>query len=185
MIQNKKIILGSSSPRRQQLLKMIVKDFKIKTKNTDESYFSSKPENIVKEIATKKLNAIEVENDEILITADTIVYFDGEVLQKPKSKENAIEYLMNMKDNWHQVYTGVCIKKDSNIDTFSVVTNVHFRSFSDETLLYYIENYNVYDKAGAYGIQDFGAVLIDEIRGDFYNIMGLPVSEIYNRLRMI
>ncbi|MDK2945909.1 MAG: nucleoside triphosphate pyrophosphatase [Geotoga sp.] len=185
MIKGKKIVLGSSSPRRQELLKMIVKEFKIKKKETDESYTSSTPEKIVKEIAEKKLNEIEIDDDEILITADTIVYFDGEILLKPKSKENAIDTLKKMKNNWHQVYTGVCIKKYDTIYDFIVKTNVHFRSFSDETVLYYVENYNVYDKAGAYGIQDFGAVLIDEIRGDYYNIMGLPISELYQRLKTL
>jgi len=185
MIQNYKIVLGSSSPRRQELLKMIVKNFEVKTQDTDESYNASNPEKIVEEIALKKMKAIEIDDEKILITADTIVYFDGEVLLKPKSKENAINYLTKMKGHWHHVYTGLCIKKGSYIDTFNVKTDVHFGDFNEEVMLYYIENYNVYDKAGSYGIQDFGAVLIDEIRGDYYNIMGLPVSELYNKLKSL
>lgn len=185
MIQNNKIILGSTSPRRQELLKMIVREFDVKTQSTDESYETTNPEDIVEEIALKKMRAIEVDDEKILITADTIVYYEGEVLHKPKSKENAINYLTKMKGHWHQVYTGLCIKKGSYIDTFNVKTDVHFRDFNEETMLYYIENYNVYDKAGSYGIQDFGAVFIDEIRGDYYNIMGLPVSELYNRLKSL
>ncbi|MGM0639896.1 MAG: Maf family protein [Thermotogota bacterium] len=185
MIINKKIILGSSSPRRKELLKMIVKDFEIRAKRIDESFTEQKPEEIVKEIALNKMNVLDIYINEIIITADTIVCLENEILFKPNSKEKAIKYLNSLKNNWHQVYTGICIKSESKEELFSVKTDVHFRDFDMETLLYYIENYNVYDKAGGYGIQDFGAVFIDEIKGDYYNIMGLPISELYSRLKKI
>ncbi len=185
MISDKKIVLGSSSPRRQELLKMIVKDFEIRTKSIEEIFNEKKPEKIVEEIAIKKMNVLEAKDKEIIITADTIVSLEDEILLKPNSKENAIKYLNSLKNNWHQVYTGICIKKDTKKEIFSVKTDVHFIDFDFETLLYYIENYNVYDKAGGYGIQDFGAVFIDKIIGDYYNIMGLPISELYSRLKNI
>lgn len=183
MITDKKIILGSSSPRRKELLKIIVKNFEIKTKSIDETFTKKNPEEIVKEIASNKMKVFEILEDEIIITADTIVSLDDEIILKPNSKENAIKYLNTLRNNWHQVYTGVSIKKGSKEEIFSIKTDVHFRDFDLETLLYYIENYNVYDKAGGYGIQDFGAVFIDKINGDYYNIMGLPISELYYRLK--
>lgn len=185
MIKNKKIILGSSSPRRKELLKIIVDKFEIRTKIINENYNSIKPENIVKEISYNKMQALDTNNGEIIITADTVVSFENKILLKPINKEQAVNFFNLLKFNWHQVYTGICIKKDSLIKNFFVKTDVHFKDFDNNTMNYYINNYNVYDKAGGYGIQDFGAVFIDRINGDYYNIMGLPISKLYEELKNI
>lgn len=185
MIKNKKVILGSSSPRRKELLKIIVDKFEIRTKNINENYSSTKPENIVKEISYNKMQALDTNCGEIIITADTVVSFENEILLKPINKEEAVNFFKLLKLNWHQVYTGICIKKDSLIKNFFVKTDVHFKNFDNNTMDYYIDNYNVYDKAGGYGIQDFGAVFIDQIKGDYYNIMGLPISELYDKLKSL
>jgi len=185
MIKNKKIILGSSSPRRKELLKIIVDKFEIRTKIINENYNSIKPENIVKEISYNKMKALDTKNGEIIITADTVVSFENKILLKPINKEQAVNFFNLLKLNWHQVYTGICIKKDSLIKNFFVKTDVHFKDFDNNTMNYYINNYNVYDKAGGYGIQDFGAVFIDRINGDYYNIMGLPISKLYEELKNI
>jgi septum formation protein len=186
-LQLKDIILGSASPRRQYLLEKLDIPFRVLTRNISEDY----PENLVQEeislfLAEKKADAFEDEvlrPNSILITADTIVWLDDHVLDKPAEYKQAIETLTALSGRKHQVITGVCLSNKQKRRSFSVTTDVYFKSLSKDEINYYIEHYKPYDKAGAYGIQEWiGYVGIDRIEGSFYNVMGLPVKVLYDEL---
>lgn len=121
--------------------------------------------------------------DEVLLTADTVVVVDGKVTGKPHDRDEAITMLRNLSDKTHTVYTGVCLRSPDNNVSFTEQTDVHFKKLSDDEITYYVDTYKPYDKAGAYGIQEWiGMIGIDRIEGDFYNVMGLPVAHIWKVL---
>src|SRR5690606_8068199 len=184
--KNKKILLGSQSPRRQELLKGLGLDFSIVRIDTDETY----PHDLVREeitefISTNKSEAYEnLQPNEVLITADTLVRLDKLVLGKPANEQEAFEMIESMAGKIHEVFTSVTIKTVEKIITFSEKTEVHFDEFSPEEIHYYIQNFRPFDKAGAYGIQDWlGYAKISKINGCYYNVMGLPLRKLYLELQ--
>ncbi|MBW7871113.1 MAG: septum formation protein Maf [Flavobacteriia bacterium] len=186
-LKNKKILLASKSPRRRELLASLGIDFEIVIIKSDEAYPSElKREKITEYIAVEKSDVYgKLNPDEILITADTIVWFNDQKIGKPKDKNDAFEMLSELSGNTHEVFTSVCVRTDSKKICFSETTEVDFDFASDEEILYYIENFNPLDKAGSYGIQDwFGFTKVLGIRGDYYNVMGLPVRKLYQVLNL-
>lgn len=178
-----KIVLGSSSPRRQQLLKLIVNDFTIRVSNNNEKCSSIKPKDIVQEISLNKSNDIPLFPQELLITADTVVALGDRIFGKPKDYDEAFDILKTLSGRIHQVYTGVTLRSIEKIDTFVEVTDVTFYELEDCLIDYYITNYSPFDKAGAYAIQEFAAVFVKKIEGDYYNIMGLPIAKLYREIK--
>lgn len=183
-----KIVLASNSPRRKELLGGLGLPFDVRTKQgIDESYPEGlNGEQIALHISKKKAEAYksDMADDELIITADTIVYVDGEVLGKPKDKEDARRMFKLMSGREHQVITGVCVVAKEKTMQFASVTDVTFTQLEDEEIDYYINNYKPYDKAGAYGIQEWiGYVGITGIRGSYFNVVGLPVQRLYTALK--
>ncbi len=183
--KNKKILLASQSPRRQELLKGLGLDFSILNIDADESY----PHDLVREeitefISKTKADAYEITNpDEILITADTLVWMDNLIMGKPKDEEDAFQMIKRMSGKVHEVFTSVTLKTIEKTHTFSETTEVTFDDFTDEEIDYYVKNHQPFDKAGAYGIQDWlGYAKISRINGCYYNVMGLPLRKLYQEL---
>ena len=182
------IVLASNSPRRKELLQRMGLNFKVRTLfGIDESYPESlRGEDIVRYISRSKANAYRssMAADELLITADTIVYVDGEVFGKPKSAENAKEMLHKLSGKTHQVITGVTILAADRTENFGVTSQVKFAELTDDEINFYVDNYLPFDKAGAYGIQEWiGIVAVEEIKGSYFNVVGLPVQRLYQRLK--
>jgi septum formation protein len=176
------IILFSKSPRRQELLKLMGLNFRVMTKDVDESYPENlSPTEVAEYIATKKAKAFDSEiNDEILITADTIVAIDNEILGKPVDAADAFRMLKLLSGRAHDVHTGVALLHQHNVVSFVDTTKVYFRELSDDEINYYIENYQPYDKAGAYGIQEWiGLTAVTRLEGSYTNVMGLPTEILY------
>ena len=182
-----KFVLASKSPRRQELLKGIVPEFDIMLRDTAESYPETlQGEQIVEHLAKLKASAFEGElaENQLLITADTIVWIDNQVLGKPKDRAVAIEMLHQLSGRKHTVYTGVCLKTTQKERVFSAATDVYFRQLSDDEIAYYVDTYKPFDKAGSYGIQEWiGYVGIERIDGSYFNVMGLPVQRLYQELK--
>lgn len=180
------IILASKSPRRQQLLKDLGLEFSVEVTDADETYPPGlSMEEIPVFLAELKAKAFsrELVENELLITADTIVWLNGEVLGKPADKDEAIQMLRKLSNNEHQVVTGVCLKSNSRQCSFFAVSNVAFKELTDDEINYYIDRYKPYDKAGAYGIQEWiGYIGITHIEGSFFNVMGLPIQKLYTEL---
>ena len=183
-----RIVLASKSPRRQQLLKQMGFDFEIMIRDTDETY----PSHLVKEqiaiyLAEKKSAAFRQEEfDELmlLITADTVVWQQNGILGKPAHREEAYEIIRQLSGAIHEVITGVCLRTSTKSSSFYSTTRVSFRKLEDGEIFYYIDKYKPYDKAGAYGIQEWiGFVGIGNIEGSYYNVMGLPTFELYKALK--
>lgn len=192
-MQNKKIILASASPRRRELLAQAGYEFEIQVSHKEEIYISETPDEIVKELALLKAKDIAEQNDAkntIVIGADTVVAHKGAILGKPKSKDDAFEMIKGFQGDKHQVYTGVAIL-DYDVDgnetivNHAVKTDVYVNSMTDEEIWKYIESDNVMDKAGSYGIQSGFAVYIEKIEGDYFNVVGLPISYIYEEVKQI
>ncbi|WP_316738229.1 Maf family protein [Pedobacter aquatilis] len=183
MLQDLSIILASKSPRRQELLKLMGLNFKVELKEVDESYPDGlKPEEIAVYISEQKAKAFKFE-DEVVITADTIVALNGEILGKPRDRAHAQEMLAKLSGNKHEVYTGVTIAKGSKILSFYDRTEVECRAVSEAEIDFYIDNYQPYDKAGSYGVQDWwGLVVVESINGSYTNVMGLPTEKLYKEL---
>ena len=183
---NYKIFLGSKSPRRQELLKNLGFDFEIFTIETEEIFPSDlKKEEVTNHLAKLKAKAYEgqLAENELVITADTIVWHNDTVLGKPKNEKEAFDILKSLSGDSHRVYTSVCIKSKVKEVVFSDCTTVFFSALSDEEINYYITNYKPFDKAGAYGIQDWiGLRAIKKIEGSYYNVMGLPTEKLYEAL---
>jgi septum formation protein len=186
-IKNYKIILGSQSPRRQYLLKELGIGFTVEVLNgIDESY----PDNLFYDqipvyLATHKAQHYKnlLDRKTILITADTIVWLDNAVINKPKDREDALTILKKLSGRKHEVLTGICLKTEGKEESFCSKTDVYFRILSDNEIAYYIDNFKPYDKAGAYGIQEWiGYAGIEKIEGSYFNVMGLPVQELYQKL---
>lgn len=180
-----KIILSSNSPRRKELLAGLGVDFEVRVaKGVDESYPSDTPSaEVPVYIAAEKAAAYSIGDDELVITADTVVIVGDEILGKPKNRADAHRMLRLLSGRTHQVVTGVCLTTQKGQRRFSVSTDVSFRQLSDEEIYWYIDNYKPFDKAGAYGIQEWiGYVGVSGLHGSYYNVMGLPVQRIYEEL---
>lgn len=183
-IQQQHIVLASKSPRRQELMKLMGLDFTIELKEVDESYPEGlNPAEIAMYISEKKAKAFGASNQQIIITADTIVALDKEILGKPKDQADAHQMLRKLAGQKHGVYTGVTIIKDKSMFSFYDFTEVFCREVSDEEIAYYIDQFKPYDKAGAYGIQDWwGLTVVKRIHGSYTNVMGLPTEKLYEAL---
>lgn len=186
-IGDQRVVLASASPRRHNLLRELGIDFDIRTAEIDEDY----PDNLKKEqipvyLAELKASAFKAENmeqNELLITADTIILLNDSVLTKPVDREDARHILRQISGNKHEVYSSVCLKSRDKLRSFQACTEVFFRELSDAEINYYIDAFQPYDKAGSYGIQEWiGYIGIEKIRGAFYNVMGLPVQKLYEEL---
>ena len=184
-----KIILASGSERRRRLLEELGIDFEIVVKPFDESFPDNlRGEQIAEYISAEKAKMFinDVKVKELIITADTIVWLNDKILGKPSSKTDALRMLREISGKTHEVITGVSILYDGKIITFTDTTKVTFREMTDSELNYYVEKYCPYDKAGAYGIQEWiGLATCSRIEGSFYNVMGLPVQKVYDKLREI
>ena len=188
-IKNYKLILASASPRRQQLMKDAGLTFEVRLKKIVEDYPKDLPSEKVPEYLSKvKAEAFreELQPDEVLVTADTVVCIHGKILGKPANRAEAIGMLQELSGNRHLVVTGVSVTTKTKQISFSALTNVFFKELSDEEIEYYVDVYKPFDKAGAYGIQEWiGYIGIERIEGSFYNVMGLPVQKLYETLRML
>lgn len=184
-IKKYKIILGSASPRRRELLASLGIDFRVKSIDMDESFPADlNGRDIPVFIARKKSQAFDIQPNELLITADTIVLFKDMVIGKPADFADAKKILQTLSGQVHKVISGVCLRTIDQQRTFAVTSEVKFAKLTDEEIDFYITNYRPYDKAGAYGIQEWiGYVAVEWIRGSFYNIMGLPVQQLYSELK--
>jgi septum formation protein len=184
---NYQIILASQSPRRQQLLKELGLNFTIDVREVDEVYpMHLQREEIPVYLAQLKAKAFEnnISGNQLVITADTIVWLNNQVLGKPVDFNDAFKMLQTLSGNTHTVYTGVCLKSLTKETTFWAKTNVHFKQLSDDEITYYLNTHKPYDKAGAYGIQEWiGYIGIEHIEGSYFNVMGLPVQKIYEHLK--
>lgn len=185
---NRPLTLASNSPRRQQLLREGGFDFNIRTVAIEESFPDNIDSNEVAEyLALKKADAIDLlSKDEVLITSDTVVILNDKILGKPNSKEDAFTMLKDLSNKTHSVVTGVCIKTSTKTISFSDTTAVTFKKLSEEEINYYIDNFQPFDKAGSYGIQEWiGMIGITKIEGSYFNVMGLPIHKLYNELANI
>jgi len=181
-----KIILASSSPRRQFLLKDLGLNIEIKTKEIEEIYPDHlRGKDIVLYLAELKASVFGDDEigDAILIAADTIVCLDDEVMTKPATYEDAFKIISSLSGKKHEVISGVCLRSTTKKISFFASTEVYFKNLSEEEIHHYIKNYKPYDKAGAYGIQEWiGYIGIEKISGSFYNVMGLPIQRLYEEL---
>lgn len=181
-----KILLASNSPRRRELLAGLGLRYEVRLMDgIDESYPDGlAPEDIAQHISRRKAAAYEVAGDELLITADTIVWCKGEVLGKPADAADAHRMLRQLSDCTHQVITGVTLKTADREHTFSCTTDVTFGPLSDEEIVRYVAEYSPLDKAGAYGVQEWiGYIGVTRLEGSYYNVMGLPVQRLYTELK--
>lgn len=186
-IKGKKIILGSNSPRRKELLSGLDIDFTVDTGNTfEESYSPDTPHERIPEVLSEGKSYgfhRELGVEEILITSDTLVLCGDRVMGKPHSREEAIDMLRSLSGQEHKVITAITLRDNRRCKTSSDTTIVHFKNLSDKEIEYYVDNYRPYDKAGAYGIQEWiGYMGIDKIEGSYFTIMGLPVHLVYSEL---
>ena len=186
-LEKYKIILASNSPRRKELLSGLGIKYEVKTlPGIEETYPDTlKAEEIPLYIACEKAAAYRntMHPDELMITADTIVWLDGQVLGKPKNREEAMQMLRDMSGRTHEVFTGVCITTTEWQRSFAAATEVRFAKLSEEEIAYYVDKYQPMDKAGAYGVQEWiGFIGVENISGSYYNIMGLPVQRLYREL---
>lgn len=179
-------ILASKSPRRHELLHSLGINFSVRTKEVDENYPDSlKREEIAIYLAKLKASAFanELAENDLLITADTIVWLNGEVFGKPADRNDAIRILRKLSGNEHQVISGVCLTSIKRQKTFFSVSNVQFKQLSEAEIQFYVDEYKPFDKAGAYGIQEWiGYIGITHIEGSFYNVIGLPVQQLYSEI---
>ena len=196
----KTIILGSASPRRRELLAQIGAEFEVRVSNKEEVYHSNVPEEIVKELALMKAENVAEELAEenpagavkstVVIGADTIVVQDGKILGKPADEADAVRMLTGLQGRRHDVYTGVAVldydeNGEKHVYNYPVGTAVYVNEMTEEEIRAYVETKDPLDKAGAYGIQGRFAAHIDRIEGDYYNVVGLPVSTVYRTLRKL
>jgi septum formation protein len=182
------VILASKSPRRKEILEEFGFKFKVEAKETLEKSEKENPKDFVMEIALEKAMAVAEENYmEWIVAADTVVVHNNKILGKPKNEEEAKEVLKSLSSQSHEVYTGVAIvNKQKNINiTFTELTKVYFKNISDQEINWYVETKEPLDKAGSYGIQGKGSILIEKIEGDFYNVMGFPISKFYEEMKKI
>lgn len=181
------IILGSQSPRRQELLTQMGFDYKILVAAIEETIDPSVPAHLVPEsIALMKAKALQghLQKDDLLITADTLVFLGEDILGKPSTEAEATEILQQLSNKMHSVITGVCLQSRNHMTTFSVHTDVFFGELSPTDIALYVARYAPFDKAGSYGIQDWiGYIGVEKIFGSYTNVMGLPTYELYDALK--
>ena len=179
------IILACASPRRKELLSTAGIEFTVKVADVEEKIDDGlTPAEVVRSLALQKAQAVADKNPEaIVIGADTIVVLDDVILGKPQSEENAVEMLTSLSGRSHTVYTGVALIKGDKVRNFCEATQVEFYDLTKEDIDAYVATKDCMDKAGAYGIQTNGCVLIRKIDGDYFNVVGLPVSKVYRELR--
>lgn len=183
-----KVILASNSPRRKELLAGLGVEYEVRTlPDVDESYPETlRGADIPLYISREKADAYRdmMHPDELMITADTIVWLDGKVLGKPEGREGAVEMLRSLSGKSHQVFTGVCLTTTEWQKSFTAASDVEFDALSEEEIQYYVDKYQPMDKAGAYGVQEWiGYIGVKSISGSFYNIMGLPIQKLYKELK--
>ncbi len=180
------ILLASKSPRRKEILQQSGIPFKLISIEVDETYPDTLSKSKVAEyLANKKAQAVEIktENHQIILTCDTVVVRNNEILNKPADQSEAVKMLSKLSNTTHQVITGVCLKSNLKTHLFSDTTTVTFKELSSEEINYYIEKFNPLDKAGAYGIQEWiGLIGVTEINGSYHNVVGLPINKIYEAL---
>lgn len=179
------IILASASPRRKELLSFITENFTVRVSDADETTDPSlSAEETVRALAVVKGEAVaESFPSDTVISADTVVVLDGKILGKPHSREEAFSMLSALSGRSHTVYTGVCIISNDKKICFAEATDVTFADLSEDEINAYINSGEPFDKAGAYGIQGKGSIMITSIKGDYYNVMGLPVARLYKTLK--
>ena len=186
-LAGKKLILASKSPRRQQLLKDMGFEFEVRTKEVEEIFPDTlPPSQVATFLAELKASAFkeELQADELCITSDTVVLKDGRIYGKAKDTEEATEMIQSLSGTKHQVITGVCITSKDKSVSFSDTTEVFLRTLSEEEIQYYIKNFKPFDKAGAYGIQEWiGMVGIEKIEGSYFNVVGLPTEKLFHHLQ--
>lgn len=183
-----KLLLGSASPRRRELMKEMDLDFEVvRLKDIEELYPADmKAEHVPEFLSRLKAESYlnDLSDDEILVTADTVVISSGQILGKPHSRGEAIDMLRRLSGKKHHVVTGVAISSRCGMTSFSETTEVEFCEMSDAQIEYYVDRYKPFDKAGAYGIQEWiGLTAVKAIRGCYYNVMGLPTPALYHRLK--
>ncbi len=191
MLENIKkynVVLASKSPRRQELLKGVGLEFSVLTKDVDESYPSSMSVyDVAPYLSVKKAKAFdddELPENYMVITADTVVIVNDTILGKPKDEEEAHEMLGMISGKKHSVITGVTIRTNDKVKTFSVVSKVSFEALDKEEIEYYVNTFKPYDKAGAYGIQEWiGYIGVNYVEGSYFNVMGLPTQKLYKMLK--
>lgn len=186
-LEKYKVILASGSPRRRELMAGLGVNYEVRMlPDVDESYPDTlQGEEIPLYIAKEKADAYipMMQPDELIITADTIVWLDGKVLGKPRDREDALQMLRIMSGRTHEVFTGVCITTTDWQRSFTAQTEVRFATLSEDEIIYYVDNFKPMDKAGAYGVQEWiGFIGVENISGSYYNIMGLPVQRLYREL---
>lgn len=185
-LKNHKIILASGSPRRQQFFKDLDLDFEIRLKEIEEIYPENlKAHEITDYLAVLKANAFEGElnENEILVTSDTIVWHKNKALGKPKDYDDALQILKTLSNETHEVITSVCFRTSKSSHVFHEITKVTFSVLSEESIHYYLKNYQPFDKAGAYGIQEWiGFIGVSKIEGSYANVMGMPTDKVYDYL---
>lgn len=184
------IVLASNSPCRKELMSGLGVDYVVKTlPDVDESYPDTlQGTEIPAYISREKADAYKslIQPDELLITADTIVWLNGEVLGKPKGREGAIDMLRKLSGTSHQVITGVCLTTSDWQKSFTAVTDVTFATLTEEEIIYYVDKYTPMDKAGAYGVQEWiGFIGVESISGSYFNVMGLPIQRLYQELKRL
>ncbi len=186
ILKKRRLILGSKSPRRSQLLKELDISFVKKVEDTDESFPDDMPVLEVAEfIARVKAEALRsrMKDNDIILTADSVVICEGIIYGKPKDANQAKEFIKIISDNVHQVITGVCLMDDKKMVSFSETAEVKLKPITEKELNYYVKKYMPIDKAGAYGIQEwYGHAKIEWIKGTYTNIMGLPTGLVYDEL---
>ena len=186
-LKDYKIILASQSPRRLELLKGLNIPFEVKVIDVEETYPTALVGvDIPMFLAEKKANAYSEEMDEntLLNTADTIVWHEGRVLGKPKDKAEATNMLRELSGKTHEVITGVCISTLAKRKVFHVISEVHFAKLHSDEIEYYLQHFQPYDKAGAYGVQEWiGFIGVERIEGSYFNVMGLPIQRLYTELK--
>lgn len=186
-LEKYKVILASGSPRRRELMAGLGVNYEVRIlPDVDESYPDTlQGEEIPLYIAKEKADAYipMMQPDELIITADTIVWLDGKVLGKPRDREDALQMLRTMSGRTHEVFTGVCITTTDWQRSFTAQTEVRFATLSEDEIIYYVDNFKPMDKAGAYGVQEWiGFIGVENISGSYYNIMWLPVQKLYREL---
>ena len=183
------IILASGSPRRQQFFKDLDLDFEIRLKEVEEIFPETlKAEEITNYLSILKANAFEgeLQDNDLLITSDTIVWHKNCPLGKPKDAQEAFEILKSLSNNTHEVITSVCFKTKNKTEDISETTKVTFNALSDEAIQYYLDNYQPFDKAGAYGIQEWiGFIGVSKIEGSYTNVMGMPTDKVFDYLNKL
>lgn len=181
-----KVILSSNSPRRKELFAGLGIDFEVRViSGIDESYPSDIPlKDVPQYIAKEKAAVYDIATDELVVTADTVVIVDNEILGKPVDEDEARKMLRKLSGRSHEVITGVCLTTCELQRSFAVTSEVTFKKLSEEEIEYYVRNYHPLDKAGAYGIQEWiGYIGVTSLYGSYFNVMGMPVQRIYEELR--